>query len=459
MAVVWLLLFLLFQLSNAHPVSSEENQDDYPNKFQLVYQWHTVNFTWPSHRHYKSVLHQRLYIPENVFISNVKIFNDTMYLAMPRLKLGVPATLGQLPLEPEVITDSLVTPFPNWEMNTLGKCSCFQSVHSFEIDLDGVMWVIDNGRPSISYIRNRNGRICLPSLVLVDLKNDSVILERYVFPNTIVGADSYLKDIVIDDVDGGYAYIIDNSKTNPGIVVYSRRENSAWKFSDSRSMKADANENQHPGDMDISGNINGIALGPRYTKENEVIERYVFFSSLFSFKLYAMHASWLRNRSISNSFSMMTRNIIEMGSKSSYSDGMIMDEKGILYYGLLQDHSIASWDSFTVNFSIGHSILAHDTKHITWVERFAFDEANNLYVLLTRFTKFAMKVTNPKKVNYKIERINVGANSYLQPSENVTEPEPSPPGGSNSIKAVRVILMFLLFIITSMNEYIFNVFH
>lgn len=52
----------------------------------------------------------------------------------------------------------------------------------------------------------------------------------------------------------------------------------------------------------------------------------------------------------------------------SQSDGMVMDNYGILYYGLLKNHAVAKWDSYRPFALENQQIIAKDDAHIQWTD-------------------------------------------------------------------------------------------
>lgn len=415
---------LVFVLAEAVDVSSNSGEASNQthrylskkrNQFKVIYEWNMINFTWPSEEAYQKAVNTSQYIPKNVLISGIKIFNDKMYLTVPRIKDGVPATMARIPAVPDTDTSPNLEPFPSWELNTIGDCRGFQSVQSFEIDLSGYMWVIDNGRTS-TIKSNNTLPSCLPSLTLIDLNEGRNTMLRYNFPDNVAGPNSYLNDIVVDDSEGGYAYITDNSGADPGIIVFNRKENKSWKFRDTMSMRSDPDASHfslNGTDKNMSINVDGIALGPRFINKKNVVDRLVYFSPLSSFKLYVTAASVLKNESFSDQPSSLRADDVKLvGSKTSQTDGMIMDEEGVLYYGLVGDYAIAQWDSRT-NFSTNQEIIAKDKDFIQWVDRFAFDTLNNLHVIINRLHNFVADKVNVEEVNYRILKTDVGVKSYL----------------------------------------------
>lgn len=156
------------------------------------------------------------YVPENNLIAGIKEFEDNFYITLPRMKTGVPATLVKIPAGVSADTSPALEPFPSWEMNALGDCNALQNVQNIEIDAKGLIWIIDSG---ITETLNSAHTIrCPPKLLIYDLKKGATT-TAYTFPDSVASHQTnFLYDIVVDDADGGYAYITDNSARDPGKV-------------------------------------------------------------------------------------------------------------------------------------------------------------------------------------------------------------------------------------------------
>jgi len=136
------------------------------------------------------------------------------------------------------ITSPKLEAFPTWDMQKLGDCTAFQMIHGMEIDLKGRIWILDTGRPTALDSLRESKADCSPRLVILDLENNDKIVRTYQFPEYVVRRKTaYLNDIVLDHEDGGMAYITDTDITDPGIIVYSLRDNNSWKIRHD-SMKA-----------------------------------------------------------------------------------------------------------------------------------------------------------------------------------------------------------------------------
>lgn len=399
-----------------HPVISPDQR-----QFKVVYEWNILDFAYPTEKSRVDAIYSRDYIPQNNIISDVKPFANRLYVTLPRMLKGVPITLGYI-VAPNYNgrSNPEIEPFPSWEMNQKGNCSAFQFVQGIAIDADGILWVVDSGKPE-TLAPERKRFSCTPKLVLLDLKRQGVPILSYEFPNDVaVHGSNYLNKIVVDDALGGYAYITDNSGADPGIVVYSRRLNRSWKVRESNSMHAALNAvsfSVNGSNLNFSIHIDGIALGPYYSinKEEPQLERNVYYSPLSSYHLYSLPASLLRNPEFAVRATPLQiyQAVTDHGLKVSQSDGMIMDNKGILYFGLLKEHAIAQWDSFQPFTLENQPIIAKDEAYIQWTDGFGFDEEGYLYVVVNRLHNFVAGHLNMTEVNFRVLRSKTSTVSYV----------------------------------------------
>lgn len=116
-------------------------------QFKVAYEWRTLSFAYRTQEQRDKAEYTGAYIPENNLISDVKAFANRLYVTVPRMLPGVPATLGWF-IAPnnDGRTDPEIEPFPSWDMNSIGNCTALQFVQGIAVDTDGIMWVIDSGR-------------------------------------------------------------------------------------------------------------------------------------------------------------------------------------------------------------------------------------------------------------------------------------------------------------------------
>lgn len=269
--------------------------------------------------------------------------------------------------------------------------------------------------------------------MLFDLKRNGTLLRSYEFPEDVAPrGTNYLNKIVLDDANGGYAYITDNSGSDPGIIVYARGLNRSWKIRENNSMRAAKNAvafSVNGTNLNFSIHIDGIALGPYYNPNigtsntplkdglynNPNYERNVYYCPLSSYHLYSIPASLLRDPEFARRATarQVLEAVTDHGLKISQTDGMIMDNLGILYYGLLKEHAIAQWDSYKPFTYDNQNVIAKDDVHIQWIDGMGFDEEGYLYVVVNRLHNFVAGRLNPDETNFRILRAKTGTNSYV----------------------------------------------
>ncbi|XP_031777739.1 protein yellow [Nasonia vitripennis] len=372
--------------------------------------WNYLNFTWPSEDAYNSALVDGLYIPENNIITGIKIYEDKLFLTLPRWKRGVPATLVSTPLTPVNNDRSpLLEPYPNWDMQKLDNCSAFQYVQSMEVDPLGRMWVLENGRTEFNTKQPRTN--CPTRLVILDLKNGGKVLLDYPFPRDVVHIESvFANDIVVDHEDGGWAYITDTDSDFPGIIVFSLKDKTSWKvIHQSMKAKKEASKFVVNGTIfETNGPIDGIALSPVSDRG----DRMLFYTPLASYEIFALPVHVIRDRQLSTTANI-DQYVKRIGNKTSQTDGMVMSAMGDLYYGLLTEDSVAVWPSKSnSSFLQSQKLLIKDVETNQWPDTFAMDKEGKLWWTSNRIQRFMGGNVDMTEPNYHVISLDAGTRCY-----------------------------------------------
>ncbi|XP_043250851.1 protein yellow-like [Colletes gigas] len=373
--------------------------------FQVIFQWNAIDVVWPSDELRQFAVAHGDYVPANNFVAGVKFWKGKMYMTIPRWKDGVPVTLAVTSASPEGLnTAPNLQAYPTWDMQKIDDCSAFQFVQSMEIDPIGRMWVLDSGRMSPLSVEVKT--TCPPRLVILDIENNGEVLRSYEFPQHVARhGTAYLNDIVLDHEDGGMAYITDSDQKDPGIIVYSLLNNTSWKVRhDSMKAKPEAVRfmvHKMPVNMSIA--VDGIALSPASTEDREV-----YYSPLSSFHLYSIPTSVLKSN-----VTDIDSHVTELGRKSSQTDGMMMSASGMLYFGLLADDAVGTWDTEqSASFNTGKRIISRDHERMQWPDTFAFDEEGNVYCVTNSLPNILNNRVNVNVPNYRVVRSKAGVKSY-----------------------------------------------
>lgn len=270
------------------------------------------------------------------------------------------------------------------------------------------MWVIDGVR--LNYISNQ----CPPKLVLLDLNDNGRVIHSYDFPDDVSSRNGgYLNDIVLDEhPDGDFAYITESS-ANPGLIVYSRKENKAWKLFDNSTMLYEVRAENFTVNGDVISHnfpIDGIALS-----QISDPERYVYYCALTGFALYRIPISVLKNYDFyeNNEY----RQYIEyVGDKQSQGDGMTIDNEGNLFYSLIPKHGIGRWNT---RLNLDRSkIIEHNEELFDWPDSLGFDGTGSLYGTTVKHVYNMIDTSvqlhfDPDRIEYNVIKIFTGTKSYL----------------------------------------------
>lgn len=119
----------------------------------------------------------------------------------------------------------------------------------------------------------------------------------------------------------------------------------------------------------------------------------IMYTPLSSQYIYSICKEYVINYNDSMDVSAYIKNL---GNKGDKSHGIIDDNHGNIYYGLLDENSIAT---FKVDVD-KCKILDHNDETLIWVDGFSFDLKGNLYATANNYPGAAF-------VGYDIEKFNI----------------------------------------------------
>jgi Major royal jelly protein len=330
----------------------------------LLYEFVSVNYTFPNATFYNNAIADKSYQVENNIITGIKFdAAGNCYVTVPRWRTGVPSTLNKVVLDAS--GKPILQPFPSWEWNSISDPSALKYLQSMEVDPQQVMWMLDVGRLYIYDPVVQPDNSHPPKLVLYDLLQNTTI-QTFIFPNEVAPwTSSFLNDLVLD-VTNGYAYISDAGGPG-GIIVYSRSTNTARRFSDQSTgfnphVVITVNGVIYPG---ISTPVDGIALNPS-TKR-------LYYCALRGDTLYSLPTSALQDFSLTNA--QLSALVNNHGYKPP-SDGMTFAwlasaSVATLYFGDLNGNAVWSWNEGAPISSQGLVTPVDDVTE-QWQDTFAF---------------------------------------------------------------------------------------
>ncbi len=291
--------------------------------------------------------------------------NGNYYLSVPRWSPGIPATVNRIQV---VDGKPMLNAYPSWEMNEIGRPDALQSVLGWEIDELNRAWFLDQG--------HIEGQPCLDGaqkIVCWDLTTNTLV-ESIPIPHHIASYQaSFLNDLVVDNANG-FVYIADSGIfTDPlegGLIIYNMRSKELRRVLHQHVSTQDV-----PGywfeiagkkiwkDRPMRTGADGIAL----SADREML----YWCALTARHLYAVNTSVLRD--FSSPESAVEAAVIDLGDKGTNTDGMGADDKGLIYYTMLEGKGIGIHDPATRT----NRIFITDDRMI-WVDGMTFDNQGSL---------------------------------------------------------------------------------
>ncbi|CAL1528897.1 unnamed protein product [Lymnaea stagnalis] len=398
----------------------------------IVYEWVEVDFDWPSEEAKAEYVADGRYVPSHNLLSAVKTYKDQVYVTIPRLgyTTGVPSTLNV------VVTKggkSVLRPFPSWEAQEQGNCDALQCAMSIEIDPnDALIYVIDPGRAGILGQNTTLPRptLCPAKLVVYNLTDGSLV-RRHFLPEHLVSKETnYLNDIVLDRGSrylrsASHVYITDAADAK--LIAFDLRTNTTSVFYHP-SMDADPGAGS---DITVNGKvyrlpipIDGLAISPDFG--------YVYYCALGSKDLYQVPSKVLRDPSVD-----FASHVRYVGSKVSQTGGMVFASSN-LYFGALTENAVYRWevardkilqrvDEGSVEMKT-QTLVVKDDVQLQWPDSFTVDDHGYLWFSACKahlFLRGGMDYTGKSGPNYRIWKVKISENSYLQPSY-IPIPSPIP---------------------------------
>lgn len=289
------------------------------------------------------------------------------YVSVPRLSQGIPATMNRI-----VVKDGkpLLEAFPSWDFNKVGDKNALQSVLGYEIDEYNRMWLLDQGK--IAYESSPEGS---QKLVIWDLNRNSLI-DAIDIPDEIAPyRTSFLNDLVVDNKNG-FVYLTDSGNGHQdhpvrgGIIVYNMKTKSFRRVLDRQFSTQDFPDFHFQIDykpvfknQPLRIGADGIALSADRST--------LYYCQLTGRNLYAIHTGLLRNEQIP--LEQINGAVQVLGSKGTTTDGMHADNRGNLFYTMLEGKGIGFFDARDRSF---HKFVSDD--RMLWVDGVSFDQKGSI---------------------------------------------------------------------------------
>lgn len=287
------------------------------------------------------------------------------YLSVPRWSPGIPATVNKIEM---VDGKPLLSAYPSWEMNEIGNPAALQSVLGWESDELGRAWFLDQG--------HIEGAPCIEGaqkIVCWDLERNELV-ESIPIPSEIASYEaSFLNDLVVDNRNG-FVYIADSGIfTDPlqgGLIVYNMRTKALRRVL-----------HQHESTQDLPGYWFKIAGKPVWKDRPmrtgadgialSADRQTLYWCPLTGRNLYAINTALLQDYSVPQE--EIAAAVQDLGDKGTNTDGMGADNKGLIYYTMLENQGIGIYDPVKKTF---RNFISDE--RMIWVDGMTFDNSGHL---------------------------------------------------------------------------------
>nr|AFC87792.1 yellow-e [Bombyx mori] len=368
---------------------------------EVVNQWSLLQFDFPP----DPVLLEK-FEPENTVPTGLEIGWDKLYLGIPRLRSGVPATVAWVPRSLPPGVSPVLQAYPDWSWHTAGRgdinCTGLISVYRVRADRCNRLWVLDAGViTSLDDFR----RVCPPKILIFDMATDRLVRSVY-FPRELLRPSSLLTNLVLDETrsssrlsstcDHLYAYISDT--VAPGIIVYDGGRDNAWRVTHA-SMYPDPDL----GEYDIGGErftlmdgVVGLALSPA--------QGLLYYQPLATDRVFSVSTAVLAAGPPAEGTELPV-NLV--GRKSSQGLGLAVDPRDdTIIFSPMTETAIAAWNPITNT----HKVLAQDSEKLQFCAEVRWAERDNgaVWALSTRFHKYFRRAASKHEINVRVVRVVEG---------------------------------------------------
>ncbi|KAK1127848.1 hypothetical protein K0M31_003339 [Melipona bicolor] len=387
-----LLLFASLALANCHEVKT-------------VYSWNNVEYNFPVTVDPDTLMSNGEYIPDNNLPLGMEVWEDKIFITVPRWKNGVASNLNYISKNDTSVESPKLIPYPSWEINYINTPNGIVSIFRVKVDACDRLWGVDTG---IDDILGTSRQVRPVRIFVIDLKTDK-ILRVYPLKSTDQVSDSFFADSVVDadpdNCENSYFYISDLS--GYGLVVYSWAKNDSWRISHNFFHFDPLH-----GNFNISGfnfqwqdGLFGMSLSALQSDGYKTL----YFHAMSGITEFSVSTEVLQDSTLKKSSSYDAFRVEgEKGPLTQGPTSVIDASTGIDYFTQVSKNGIACWDT-SVELNPNTFILAaQDNTTMIFPNDLSIDRATNtLYVLSDNLPQHIFSQMDAKKRNYFVTAVNL----------------------------------------------------
>lgn len=378
------------------------------DKMEEVFHWKQVDYAFPDKEARESSIKAGKFVPENNLPLGLEVWNDKLFITVPRWKSGIPSSLNYVKIGTNNKSPAFI-PYPSWEANRIHDGSNETKIIStFRIRADECdrLWVIDTG---LADILGKPEQITPPKILIYDLKTDK-LLKQYEIKKEHIKEDSFFANIIVDvtpeTCDKAFAYIPDLGSY--ALIVYSLEDDDSYRVKHHYFYFDPLSGNYNVAGINFqwTDGIFGLALSP-VQKDGY---RTAYFHPLSSTREFAVSTKILQNETLASS-SYYEYKVLGSRGPNTQATASFLDEKtGVLLYTQVNRDGIGCWNSYkhANEYSADtNGIVSNDNETMVFPNDLKVDRNSNLWVLTDRLPVHIYRTLDPNEYNYRIFRAPV----------------------------------------------------
>lgn len=177
--------------------------------------WYGVDYDWPCSTSRALLKNSGKFTNKNNIATRAAIYRDSTFLAFPRYRSGIPATLVRAKLKRGSCTPTF-EPFPCWTMQEESKCSAIQSAVDVTLGASDILWVLDSG--VINTLEKEPVQTCPPKVLAFNLRNGNLV--KTILYEGLVNKNSRLQYMAVDYSRDGRPFVYVSDAASRAILVY-----------------------------------------------------------------------------------------------------------------------------------------------------------------------------------------------------------------------------------------------
>ncbi|XP_025421542.1 L-dopachrome tautomerase yellow-f2-like, partial [Sipha flava] len=366
----------------------------------------TARLSISGPEHQTPAIESGAYVQANNMPVGLDVWNDKLFITVPRWKTGVWSTLNYVSLgktnEPADPSPELI-PYPSYKQNCLGSASADRMVSVFRVSVDACdrLWAVDTG---VEDAWGRADQLQAPKLMVFDLRTDTLI-RQHTFGAGDVKPDSFLANVVADaspDACGdAHAYVPDLGGS--GLLVYSLATDASWRV-EHHYFHFDplaGNYRVAGHEFQWTDGVVGVALSPRAPDGS----RTLYFHPLSSTTEFAVSTRVLQNATAASDSYHAYRALGTRGPGTQASGSALDEGTGVLFYTQVNRDGVGCWNSVTDADDYSpdtNTLVAQDRRTLEFPNDVKVDRAATLWVLSDRLSTFLYDGLDPNDVNFRV---------------------------------------------------------